>query len=401
MLELLRELERITATSRGCTRIAYTDDESVAHDCVWSYLDALSGLSRVADAAGNMFIAPESCFELPHRPVILIGSHLDTVIEGGWLDGTLGVAAAVDVVKRLAPDGTAQHPVGVVVFRDEEGVRFNTGLFGSKVFAGLCKEEDLEVRDRDGVSVRDCVSDADGCLQYEPPLKPAAFLECHIEQGLRLMDAGARVGVVTAIVGIRRFELVSRGVPNHAGTTEMARREDALVPVGGIVSELPSLVADLEGAVITCGRMSVLPGAPNIVPGIVRAIVEIRAQDRERLDVIESRFRQRVAEWNTKWPAELQVQSVVDVQPTETHEGLVNTLVECLEDARISYRLLPSMAGHDTQNAARACPAGMFFIPSLNGVSHSPDENSTNEDIVLAGDLMLAWVRRALQELEV
>lgn len=393
MLDVLRGLRSITATpGRGCTRIAYTHYEDQAHDYVWERLRDVPGLRRVHDAAGNMFVVPEAPVTAGH-PHVLIGSHLDTVIEGGWLDGSLGVVAAMHVLSQRVGLGA---DVSLVVFRDEEGVRFNTGLFGSKVFAGQCQPTDLDATDGDGVRVRDVVPDPAGCRDYQPPVDPSVFLECHIEQGARLVTREKRVGMVTAIVGIRRFALIGTGSANHAGTTDMLRREDALVPVAEIVGRLPTLVEGIEDAVITCGRLSVQPGAPNVIPGRVTAIVEMRAQDESTLDTIEQRLRGLVDQARGSRAAEVELQPSVVVPSAPTDPEVQACLEAVLATRSIPFDRLASMAGHDTQQAGQRCAAGMFFIPSIDGVSHNPAEDSRYEDVELAGDIMLAWAEACL-----
>ena len=402
MLDLLRGLRGITATpGRGCTRLAYAHFEDQAHDYLWERLCSISDLRRIEDAAGNTFIVPTSAAE-DGSPVVLVGSHLDTVIEGGWLDGALGVAAGMYVLESKSRAGRADPHLGLVIFRDEEGVRFSTGLFGSKVFAGACTATDLDMRDSDGTSVRDVVPDPDGCSSYRPPVNAAAFLECHIEQGQRLIGSDARVGVVSGIVGIRRFELEAKGMANHAGTTDMRRRVDALVPVAEIVARCPSLVEDLDDAVITCGWLQVDPGAPNIVPGRAVATIEIRGKDEATLDGIERRLHDLVSSVQPAVSggrcAEVGLKSLVSVAPNPTDATLSDLLVEVLDDRGLAYKRLASMAGHDTQQVARRCPSAMFFIPSIAGVSHNPDEDSHEEDILLAGELMSAWADRCVAE---
>lgn len=393
MLDVLRGLRSITATpGRGCTRIAYTHYEDQAHDYVWERLRDVPGLRRVHDAAGNMFVVPEAPVTAGH-PHVLIGSHLDTVIEGGWLDGSLGVVAAMHVLSQRVGLGA---DVSLVVFRDEEGVRFNTGLFGSKVFAGRCQPTDLDATDGDGVRVRDVVPDPAGCCDYRPPVDPSVFLECHIEQGARLVTREKRVGMVTAIVGIRRFALIGTGSANHAGTTDMLRREDALVPVAEIIGRLPTLVEGIEDAVITCGRLSVQPGAPNVIPGRVTAIVEMRAQDESTLDTIEQRLRGLVDQARGSRAAEVELQPSVVVPSAPTDPEVQACLEAVLATRSIPFDRLASMAGHDTQQAGQRCAAGMFFIPSIDGVSHNPAEDSRYEDVELAGDIMLAWAEACL-----
>ena len=397
-LDLLTGIEAITATpGRGCTRLAYTHHEDAAHDLVWERLER-PGLLRLRDAAGNLFVVPARAAR--GEPMVLVGSHLDTVIEGGRLDGALGVAVAAQVVDALfdRPEGM---PVGLVVFRDEEGVRFRTGLFGSKVFAGLCTERDLAAADGDGIRVRDVVPDPAGCLAYHPPVKPAAYLECHIEQGMRLIERRCRIGLVTGVVGIRRVELVGEGMANHAGTTEMHRRVDALVPVAAAVARLPVLLEGLGDAVITCGHIAVEPGAPNIVPGTARALIEMRAADTATLDEVERRLRNMIGEIPPPTPATrlagLTLHPVSEVAPTATDASLGELLASVLHDRQVTYERLQSMAGHDAQHAAHVCKSSMFFIPSLDGVSHSPRETSRPEDIALAGEVMLAWAERTAQ----
>jgi hydantoinase/carbamoylase family amidase len=350
----------------------------------------------VRDAAGNMFIVPAAIErDAAQAPVLLLGSHLDTVAEGGWLDGALGVAAAAHVVERLGRSG---RRVGLVVFRDEEGVRFRKGLFGSKVFAGLCAADDLSAADADGVRVRDVVPDAAGCLDYRRPVRPAAYLECHIEQGVRLIERGRRVAVVTGIVGIRRFEMIGSGAANHAGTTEMTRRVDALVPVAAAVARLPELVSDLENAVITCGRITARPGAANVVPGEAVALVEFRAGDQATLDLIERRLRELIGAGRPPSPrftmAPVRFEPVSDIAPVAMDPQLNDVLLEVCQARGLPLERLPSMAGHDAQHVARVCPAAMLFIPSIGGISHSPAEDSAPEDIELAAELMLAWADR-------
>jgi acetylornithine deacetylase/succinyl-diaminopimelate desuccinylase-like protein len=180
----------------------------------------------------------------------------------------------------------------------------------------------------------------------------------------------------------------------------MRRRLDALVPIADVVARSPGLVEDLEDAVVTCGRMQVEPGAPNVVPGRATAIVEIRGRDDATLDTIEQRLRSLIADLGPAVSggrcAEVAMESVVSVAPTATDAALNNLLIEILDQRDIPFRRMASMAGHDTQQAARRCDASMFFVPSVDGVSHNPAEDSREEDIQLAGDLMVVWAERCI-----
>jgi hydantoinase/carbamoylase family amidase len=401
MLDLLKQLRELSATEVGCTRIGYTDLEDQAFDLVWRNLSDIAHLKRVDDAAGNMFIVPERSAMPDADPVVLVGSHLDTVVEGGWLDGALGVAVAANTLRIMAENETARPSVGLVVFRDEEGVRFNTGLFGSRVFANRCRQQDLDVADVNGIRVGDVVPDPVGCLDYVPPVKPACFLECHIEQGVRMAASGDRVGLVDGVVGIRRYRLEATGAANHAGTTDMRRRRDALVPVARIVSQLPALVSPWEHAVLTCGQLMVLPGAPNVVPGKVIAVVESRAPTVEILDDIERSLQAYVhPQGGSGEPPQvtLALTCTLALEPTATDNELLSRLRLVVVRRGIQHLTLPSMAGHDTQNATRVCPSAMFFIPSIDGISHNPEEDSHEADIRLAGEVMHEWVLQCLRQ---
>lgn len=400
ILELLRELSKITSTpGQGCTRLAYSTEEDEAHDLVWQRLSSTGRFQRTVDAAGNMFVLPEKTRGDGPGPV-LIGSHLDTVIDGGWLDGSLGVAAGVHVLETLAKEHPRVSGAGLVVFRDEEGARFGSGLFGSRVFAGLCSEADLSARDSEEISLRDVVPDPSGCVSYERPVTPRAYLECHIEQGLRLEERRICIGVVTGMVGIRRLELVGTGVANHAGTTDMARRVDALVPVASIIGRLPELVEDLSDTVITCGKIRASPGAANIIPGSANAVVEMRAPDKSRIDLVETRLRSLLSGFrppaSATQPAQMSLEPITEVEPVQTDAALLDLLVTVLEERNLPFMKLSSMAGHDAQHAASICPSAMFFIPSIQGVSHSPLEDSKEEDILLAGEVLLQWTKRCM-----
>ncbi len=387
MLALLRSLKEITATRRGLTRLGYSSQEDEAHELVWRRLARDGRYRRVDDAAGNMFILPADLAS--GQPAVLIGSHLDTVRNGGWLDGALGVAAGVVTLETSS--SPASEKLGLVVFRDEEGVRFGNGLFGSRAFAGRVVPGELDLEDTSGTSLRSLLPGLEAETNYPRPVTAAAYLECHIEQGIRLETRGKRIGLVTGFVGIRRLDIRSRGEANHAGTTGMERRADALVPVADLVRRLPELVADQSDTVVTCGELSVSPGAPNVIPGEVNAVVEIRSLDPAVLDLVEGRVRSEAGNLGGNPLVRISIDRTSDIHPVPTDEEIMNLCDEVVRRHGCPAVALPSMAGHDAQALSGTCPVGMFFIPSIGGVSHSPAENSAVEDIEVAGELMREW----------
>jgi allantoate deiminase len=329
----LERLERLYAIGGGpgANRIGYSPEEDEAHALARAWLEE-AGLETRVDDAGNLFGHSATA------PGVWTGSHLDTVPRGGKFDGALGVVAAIEAVER-ADRGT------VVVFRDEE-----RGCAGSQAFAAY------------------------GEL-------PDAFLELHIEQGPRLADAGAPLGIVTAIVGYVRGEMVVEGTAGHAGTTPMASRDDALVKAAELMLRFRDEAAAIEGAVLTVGRIEAEPGGVNVIPGRVRFSVDLRAPDEERLAAL----------------VELTgIDGSGAVPPTAMSPLVREALAAEVSGRGLALVELSSGAGHDAGVVARAgVPSGMLFVRSLNGgVSHSPDELSSEEDVALAIDVLAAALAR-------
>lgn len=310
----------------GANRVGYTPEEDEAHALAASWMRE-AGLEVEVDADGNLFgHVPGS------DPQLWAGSHLDTVPNGGRFDGALGVVAAIEAVER-AGCGT------VVAFRDEE-----RGCAGSRALV-------------------------------ERGSLPAAFLELHIEQGPVLADAGAPLGVVTGIVGYARGELVVEGSAGHAGTTPMAARDDALCKAAELVLRIRDEARAIPGAVATVGRVEVEPGAANVIPARVRLSVDARAPDRERLDALL---------------AAIGLEGAAGALPVAMSEPVLAVLRDELAARGLPVVELVSGAGHDAGILARAGVASaMLFVRSLaGGVSHSPCEHSSEEDVALAVDVL-------------
>ncbi|UCC73506.1 MAG: hydantoinase/carbamoylase family amidase [Gemmatimonadota bacterium] len=404
----LKKFKTISATKEGITRLGLSEWEDKAHAAAAAVFSRSRRVKNIRDQAGNTFLVNGD----GPGPYVVMGSHLDTVPNGGWLDGALGVAAALAAMQKVLRKHR-NAPVAVAIWADEEGYRFGNGLWGSRAFAGKVSEQELLLRDWEGTLLAELLAELG--LQkkprrsretgelvtkfaYKPPIEVAVYAEAHIEQGRQLIDAGKRVGLVTHVSGIRRWRLESMGETNHAGTTPMRERRDALVPIAGMVGRLPQLVRGVTNGVITCGAMGVEPGVANVIPNQAWAIVEHRAPTDRDQDEIARRLKELVATTGPRAPGVgLEMLPIASAPPTPMSEAVTSRFEEICHKAGVESMRMVSMAAHDVMSVAQVAPAGLFFIPSIKGVSHRPDEDSRGEDIKLAGDIMHRW---ALAELE-
>lgn len=358
-----------------------------------------AGLSTAVDAAGNLLIRlDERAPDLP-RPALLLGSHLDTVVDGGRLDGTYGVLAALEVLHVIAEAGieTACEPVAVA-FANEEGARFPQPFWGSKVLAGRVAELPAEPRDHDGVPLRQPLAEAGGDLDalssaVWPPGSVAAYLELHIEQGPVLERSGNRIGVVSAITGRTVLEVEMRGAAGHAGTTPMGVRRDALAAASRVVTA----VEDIAGRqrlcrVATVGRVEVFPNSPNTIAQVARLTVDLRDDRPAGLEHAESAARRAVAGIADRTGTEAEVRVSTRSQPAHADAALCRAIARSAEELGLPYQTLTSGAGHDAQIVASIAPIGMIFVPSIDGVSHVPEEDTAPDDLVAGAEVLLRTV---------
>jgi N-carbamoyl-L-amino-acid hydrolase len=392
--QLLDDLQALAhfgaAPDGGVNRIAYSAPDRQARAWLEDQMQAL-GMVVQTDPAGNSLAAyPGQQAELPP---IGLGSHTDTVPQGGRYDGSLGVLAALACIRALHESQTIlRHPLELFNFAAEEATMAG-GTLGSRALIGqLDAEADLARAAWDGRPVVDHLQAAGlDPARISQARRPegslAAYLELHIEQGARLEAAGIPIGVVEGIVGIRRYEVVFHGYANHAGTTPMSRRQDALV------SAAPFILAVREEAVAhqivgTIGTLQLYPGAPNVIPGQVELGLEIRGLDESVLDAVETALA-RLAE-----QAGGQLTRTASKAPVVSDPRLVDALVAACEALNLSYQRLPSGAGHDAMCIAEIAPQAMLFVPSRGGVSHSPDEYTAPEDCLTGARVLLAALLR-------
>jgi len=379
------ELARIAGRGTSVSRLGLTADEQHARDLVGGWL-AARGASVRRDAAANLFARFEGQGE-----AILVGSHLDSVPEGGRFDGALGVLCAVEAVESLVDAKTRlRRPVEVVAWADEEGARFGVGLFGSTATFGRLARGVGERRDRDGISIADALralgEKGDPAAARRDPKDLAAYLELHIEQGPRLETAGIPLGIVSDIVGIYHARVTIRGRADHAGATVMTARGDALAAAAEVVLAVEQIAGERPDSVGTVGEISVRPGAKNVVPGECVFSLDLRAaRDHDGLV-------QEVLATLTSIASVRGVEAMVDdlarIPVTPLHPKIREVLVHATRGVGVDAPLLVSGAGHDAQNPALSgVPTGMIFVRSTGG-SHTPREFASIDDAALGAQAL-------------
>ena len=377
--------------SGGVTRLSFTKEERAAKDLVASFMRE-AGLAVREDAAGNMSGRREGSD--PNAPAVLVGSHVDSVYEGGNFDGPLGVLAGVEVAQTLGERGVeTEHPIEVVAFTDEEGARFSFGMIGSRTMAGTLSEDDLQHKDGDGISIADAMRNygldperiAEAARRRD---SVAAYLELHIEQGRILENEGLPVGVVTGIAAPVWRRLVFNGETGHAGTTPMQLRHDALAAATEVAAVVEEEASATGTSVGTVGQMSVEPGGINIIPGRVEVSLDLRDIDEGKRDLVEDRILERargVCEGRGVGFESEVLQRMTPVSCSETVRGAVRAACEGLGFEPYD---LASGAAHDGMQLVGLCPVGMIFVRSKDGVSHSPDEWSSKEDCTAGANVL-------------
>ena len=390
------ELSAIGARDGAVTRLGLTADEQAARDLVASWCAARGAQVR-RDAAGNLFARFPG--EREGDPVVLVGSHVDSVPEGGRFDGALGVICAVEVIESLLDVGTRfQRPVEVVAWADEEGARFGIGLFGSAAAFDRLPARAAERADRSGVSVaaalRALGEQGDPALARRDPREIAAYLELHIEQGPKLAEANRPLGVVSDIVGIVHGRVTVKGRADHAGATVMTARADAFLGAAEMALALETAARSRENTVGTVGEVGVRPGATNVVPGECVFTIDLRAPEQARIDAVMADFRDAVKRVSEARGLETSVDLFNAIPPTPLDATMLDLFARAAASVGVEAPVLPSGAGHDAQNPALAgVPTGMLFIRSTGG-SHTPRESAATVDAALASDALAFALRR-------
>jgi N-carbamoyl-L-amino-acid hydrolase len=368
----------------GVTRVAWTRADIEARNFVIETLMPAAGLQVRVDAAGSVYGRREGKEKLP---VILFGSHIDTVPEGGIFDGALGSLSAIEVMHTLAERHiVTRHPLECVIWSNEEGVHYGRGLFGSRAVVADFEPGELDEKDEQGTHIRDAVAGIGGDLSriaaaVRKPGEIAAYLELHIEQGAVLEKAGIPIGIVEGIVGIVRYRVVIAGEANHAGTTPMPGRRDALVAASRLVIAVQEETVREPGRQVgTVGKLAVHPDVPNIIPGQVELVIELRDISMGKIEAVFKRIQGRAAQIAADSGTRITSQPTSTHQPAPASARMRELIGREAAAAGLKTLSLPSGAGHDAQMIARIAPMGMIFVPSVDGISHSPRESTRWED---------------------
>ena len=392
---LIEELARFGFNRfNGIDRTTFTKAEMDARNWLIKNLNNLNLDVRV-DEAANIWAKREGESTLP---VIAFGSHIDTVPNGGKYDGALGVLMAFEVMKVLQENNiSTRHPLELVSFSAEEPNPFGLSTFGSRAITGKLKKEDIQgVKNPEGQLLTKALKSAggdpekfEGCLRGSSEL--SAFLEVHIEQGKRLINRSIPVGIVTAITGIYREEVTVIGEANHAGTTLMEDRKDALTAASEMIIALEGICRDypVNEVVGTVGKMVVQPNATNIIPSEVTFSIEIRGKSEQEIKEVVESWSKKVEELTNKRPVNITRKVLLDQDPSLMDKSIIDAMEKQSQLLGYPSMHLGSMAGHDATHLASITRSGMLFVPSIDGKSHCPEENSHLEDIEKVANVLL------------
>ena len=391
----LRALAAIGQYKTGVDRPAFSDADIAARQWLQRKMTD-AGLASEIDRYGNVYGRATYT-----KRTVLIGSHSDTVPFGGWLDGALGVIYGLEIARCVAESGNKTCGVDVVSFQDEEGTYLS--FLGSRSFCG----EDLTAKiaaakNKDGRTLKEAMGKAalpaSGAARLDPR-RHAAYFEAHIEQGPRLESSGRKIGVVTAIVGIKNFHVVFRGQANHAGTTPMDMRHDAgsaAMRLGNLLNErLPAICS--PQTVWNVGNMRFEPGAINVVPALADVLLQVRDTSAAVLAESERLVRALAAESAGIYKVDVEIECTQNTEPAAMTPALAILIEKAAQTLGAPLVSMPSGAGHDAMIVVRHVPSAMLFVPSIGGRSHHVSEDTSEADILLGAQVLLRAIELFLE----
>jgi hydantoinase/carbamoylase family amidase len=396
----LKELRELTGDEDGAQRVAWTETWARAREWLRGKVGDTGAVEEV-DEAGNQWFTLAGASER----ALLIGGHIDSVPNGGWLDGCLNVLAGVEVLRRLAAEGTPPLTVRLVSWADEEGARFGRSLFGSSAAAGSMRDQDelRERRDANGVALPDALAehgvDLDRALDARRQLETAAaYLELHIEQGPVLESLDLPLGVVLGTFGVQRHMITWRGQAAHAGSTPMDKRRDALAGAAKLALEIRGIAAEVgDGAVCTSGGVVCRPGIVTSVVETAEQLLDQRHLDAAKLARLLDLARDASERFAKEEDVEVEWQRIWEIEPILFDERLIGLADEAIREVSGTSHRLPSGPLHDAAEVARAgIPTVMLFVQSLRGLSHTKLEDTREEHLELAVQVLDRLTTKAL-----
>lgn len=356
-------------------RLLYSREWRLSQDCLKDWIESL-GLQAYFDETGNLFARLEGS----EPGVVMTGSHIDTVRDGGIYDGQYGIVAGVLALAKLQKEhGRPLRTLEAVAFAEEEGSRFPFAWWGVKSMLGVAGKEDVaNLVDAEGTTFSEAIKEAGFSFKKNESSRRddiVAFFEAHVEQGQVLETEGLPLGVVDAIVGQRRFTITLEGEANHAGTTPMGYRKDPMAAAARCILEIDETARRLgDPMVATVGKLEATPNTANVVPGKVAFTVDARHTDRSILESFTRALSDMVAKHCAACGVSGDIEMWMDVAPVPLSGDLAELIAAQCDKAGLRYKVMHSGAGHDSQIMASSVPTAMIFVPSRKGVSHSPDE---------------------------
>lgn len=393
LAENLAVMNTITADGEGITRLAFSHEDWQAREFVMGLMKD-AGLAIRIDCFGNVIGRREGTD--PKAAVVMMGSHIDSVPNGGNFDGVIGVLGAIEVICCMnEADFKNEHPIEVVVFMAEESSRFGVATLGSKAMCGHMDVAMLQkLTDKNGSSLYNALKlrglDADqiATAKYANPLK--AFMEIHIEQGKVLENTQRQIGIVTGIAAPTRIKVRLAGQADHSGATPMHMRQDALCAAAEIMLQVEKLASEAKEAPVvgTVGIVEASPGVMNVIPGKVELGIDIRSISMEIKTQVVKDLLDKIAEITQRRKIEVEITTLTNETPVELKEEMIAFIDGICKTSSYSYQKMPSGAGHDAMHWAEVTHTGMLFIPCKAGISHNPAEWAETNDIAAATDIL-------------
>ena len=392
-------MAQLTAPGEGINRLAFTDADWAGRQYI---IDCMTdaGLSVEIDDFGN--VIGYKIGKKPDLPVVMVGSHTDSVPNGGNYDGVVGVLSAIEVIRSMTDDGYKHdHTIAVVSFMCEESGRFGDATLGSKAMRGELTLQDLHrLVDKQGVSLYEALKgrnlNPDGIeeMEYIRPVK--SFTEIHIEQGKVLEHEQKTIGIVTGIAAPERFYVTIRGNADHSGATPMNLRHDALCGASKIILGIEEIASmqEVPPVVGTVGVVEVMPGAMNVIPGAVKLGVDIRSISKAARNSVVTLVKEFIDITAEKRGLSYTIETIAQDHPVEMHPAMIREIEEAVKSVGVEYMTIPSGAGHDAMHWAEVVPTGMIFIPCRDGISHNPAEFAEMDDIVTGAEVLDKVLRK-------